>query len=304
MKKSILLATAALLLAACAAEPEGNDESESSPVDRSETSQSVESSESVVESEPAQESEEEVEPVTWHIDQSSGHWNGSTITLSSDEAILEFPLPETLVVSKTTFELVEAEDYSATEAVKRYEVFVPHGVNYDGEAEPFQNDLFTSEEVEGGTLFISEDLEGSENYDYLAPRSLHIYESNEELREIVVFDDFSTFILAFSEPQPAEDYREISLSYDSLHENLKLLTPPGMTLAQEDLQEILDYTPDSRLVPFHQDLIDQAAAYFEAQSESDREAMQDALEAMSEVRYANLKGVFDSYLAHYENLTP
>lgn len=304
MKKSILLATTALLLAACAAEPEGNDDSESPDIDTSETSQSLESSESVVESEPAQESEEEVEPVTWHIDQSSGHWNGSTITLSSDEAILKFPLPETLVVSKTTFELVEAEDYSATEAVKRYEVFVPHGVNYEGEAQPFQNDLFTSEEVEGGTLFISEDLEGSENYNYLAPRSLHIYETNEEMREIVVFDDFSTFILAFSELQPAEDYREIGLTYDSLHENLKLLTPPGITLAQEDLQEILEYTPDSRLVPFHQDLIDQAATYFEARSQADTEATGEALEAMSEVRYANLKGVFDSYLAHYENLTP
>ena len=124
------------------------------------------------------------------------------------------------------------------------------------------------------------------------------------MREIVVFDDFSTFILAFSELQPAEDYREISLTYDSLHENLKLLTPPGITLAQEDLQEILEYTPDSRLVPFHQDLIDQAATYFEAQSQADTEATGEALEAMSEVRYANLKGVFDSYLAHYENLTP
>lgn len=304
MKKYILLATTALLLAACAAGPEGIDDSESPDIDTSETSQSLESSESVVESDLPQESEKEIEPKTWYVDQSSGHWNGATLTLSQDEAILEFPLPETLVVSRTAYELVQVEDYSATEAVKRYEVFVPHGVNYEGEAEPFQNDLFTSEEVEGGTLFTSEDLEGSENYNYLAPRSLHIYETNEEMREIVVFDDFSTFILAFSELQPAEDYREISLTYDSLHENLKLLTPPGITLAQEDLQEILEYTPDSRLVPFHQDLIDQAATYFEAQSQADTEATEEALEAMSEVRYANLKGVFDSYLAHYENLTP
>lgn len=304
MKKSIMLVTAALSLAACAAGPEGIDDSESPDIDTSETSQSLESSESVVESDLPQESEKEIESKTWYVDQSSGHWNGATLTLSQDEAILEFPLPETLVVSRTAYELVQVEDYSATEAVKRYEVFVPHGVNYEGEAEAFQNDLFTSEEVEGGTLFTSEDLEGSENYNYLAPRSLHIYETNEEMREIVVFDDFSTFILAFSELQPAEDYREISLTYDSLHENLKVLTPPGITLAQEDLQEILEYTPDSRLVPFHQDLIDQAAAYFEAQSESDREAMQDALEAMSEVRYANLKGVFDSYVTHYETLQP
>lgn len=304
MKKSILLATTALLLAACAAEPEGNDESESSPVDRSETSQSVESSESVVESEPAQESEEEVEPVTWHIDQSSGHWNGSTITLSSDEAILEFPLPETLVVSKTTFELVEAEDYSATEAVKRYEVFVPHGVNYDGEAQPFQNDLFTSEEVEGGTLFTSVDLEGSENYNYLAPQSLHIYETNPELLEIVVFDEFSTFILAFPEAQTEEEYQEISLAYDAVHDNLKLMTGPGITLAQNELKKISSFIPDSQLVPFHQELIDQAAAYFEAESESDTEGMEAALSAMSEIRYANLKGVFDSYLAYHQNMTP
>lgn len=304
MKKSILLVTAALLLAACAAGPEGIDDSESPDIDTSETSQSLESSESVVESDLPQESEKEIEPKTWYVDQSSGHWNGATLTLSQDEAILEFPLPETLVVSRTAYELVQVEDYSATEAVKRYEVFVPHGINYDGEAEAFQNDLFTSEEVEGGTLFTSKDLEGSENYNYLAPRSLHIYESNEEMREIVVFDDFSTFILAFSELQPAEDYREIGLTYDSLHEKLKLLTPPGITLAQEDLQEILEYTPDSRLVPFHQDLIDQAATYFEARSQADTEATGEALEAMSEVRYANLKGVFDSYLAHYENLTP
>ena len=304
MKKSILLVTAALLLAACAAGPEGIDDSESPDIDTSETSQSLESSESVVESDLPQESEKEIEPTTWYVDQSSDHRNGAILTLSQDEAILEFPLPETLVVSRTAYELVQVEDYSATEAVKRYEVFVPHGVNYEGEAEAFQNDLFTSEEVEGGTLFTSEDLEGSENYNYLAPRSLHIYETNEEMREIVVFDDFSTFILAFSELQPAEDYREISLTYDSLHEKLKLLTPPGITLAQEDLQEILEYTPDSRLVPFHQDLIDQAATYFEAQSQADTEATGEALEAMSEVRYANLKGVFDSYLAHYENLTP
>lgn len=304
MKKSIMLVTAALSLAARAAGPEGIDDSESPDIDTSETSQSLESSESVVESDLPQESEKEIEPKTWYVDQSSGHWNGATLTLSQDEAILEFPLPETLVVSRTAYELVQVEDYSATEAVKRYEVFVPHGVNYEGEAEAFQNDLFTSEEVEGGTLFTSKDLEGSENYNYLAPRSLHIYETNEEMREIVVFDDFSTFILAFSELQPAEDYREISLTYDSLHEKLKLLTPPGMTLAQEDLQEILEYTPDSRLVPFHQDLIDQAATYFEARSQADTEATGEALEAMSEVRYANLKGVFDSYLAHYENLTP
>lgn len=304
MKKSIMLVTAALSLAACAAGPEGIDDSESPDINTSETSQSLESSESVVESDLPQESEKEIEPKTWYVDQSSGHWNGATLTLSQDEAILEFPLPETLVVSRTAYELVQVEDYSATEAVKRYEVFVPHGVNYEGEAEAFQNDLFTSEEVEGGTLFTSKDLEGSENYNYLAPRSLHIYETNEEMREIVVFDDFSTFILAFSELQPAEAYREIGLTYDSLHENLKLLTPPGITLAQEDLQEILEYTPDSRLVPFHQDLIDQAATYFEARSQADTEATGEALEAMSEVRYANLKGVFDSYLAHYENLTP
>lgn len=304
MKKYVALISAALLLVTCTPDPEGNNDSESPEVDTSESSQEVESSEPIEESESVQESEENIEPKEWHIDQSSGFWNGSGLTLNQNDVTLKFPLPETRVLSSTTFELVQEEDYSATQAVKKYEVFVPEGVNYEGEAEPFQNDLFESQEVDGGTLFTSVDLEGSENYNYLAPQSLHIYETNPELLEIVVFDEFSTFILAFPEAQTEEEYQEISLAYDAVHDNLKLMTGPGITLAQNELKKISSFIPDSQLVPFHQELIDQAAAYFEAESESDTEGMEAALSAMSEIRYANLKGVFDSYLAYHQNMTP
>ena len=147
-------------------------------------------------------------------------------------------------------------------------------------------------------------MEDSENYNYLAPQSLHIYETHPELLELVVFDEFSAFILAFPEDETEEEYQEISLAYDAVHDNLKLMTLPGITLAQDELEKISDFIPDSQLVPFHQELIDQATAYFEAESEADSEAMEAALSAMSEIRYANLKGVFDNYLAYHQNVTP
>lgn len=172
MKKYLTLISTVLLLAACTAEPQESTDSQSSEVDRSEPSEQVESSEPIEESESVQENAETTEPKEWLIDQSSGFWDGSGLTLDQDEATLTFPLPETRVLSSTTFELVQEEDYSATEDIKKYEVFVPEGVNYEGEAEPFQNDLFESEEVDGGTLFTSVDLEDSENYNYLAPQSL------------------------------------------------------------------------------------------------------------------------------------
>lgn len=253
--------------------------------------------------------EEEEVLQEWQVASSEDFWNGSLITIDEETIVLEKALPESQVQVKATYSFEEETDYLSTSEIVKYEVLVPHdedGELITDEVYPFQNEDFESEEVDEGTLFTSEKTDRFEEYNYLAPAGLHIYEhEEEEMLEVVVLDDQAPIIfIGVPADETLEDTSNISELYQTLNESLRELSSAGTDHAQAQLDEILSITPNSPIAENYRGLIEQAKNYLAAVWNTDGESMQTQIDAMNETNYSNLYGVYDAYASYHENLSP
>lgn len=290
-KKYLILIPTVLLLAACSPEEGENNEEAGG--------------EAIVEE--VESAEEVPEFNEWQVAHSDETWNGATITIKEGTLLLERKLPESSLTVVTTYNLTDEADHYTTQNVSKIEILVPHDENGEvlqEEAAPFQNKYFESEEIEEGTLFVAENPDVFEEYAYLAPRALDIYDKENNQIEVVAFGENPAIVLGVSPDENFEENQNISALYDSLNQSLLEISTQEIENARSYLDEILTLTPDSQVATHHENLINHAAQYLQAFNNADGEGMESEIAELERSSYANLYGVYDTYIGFHETISP
>lgn len=245
----------------------------------------------------------------WHVVSSDDFWNGNLITIHEESLVLEQTLPDSMMRTMVTYNFDKEAEFLSTSEILKYEFFVSHDYVeelFEDDSNPFQYEDFKIEEGNEGNLFTLEKTDYLEEHNDLVPTALHIYEHEaEDFLEVVVIADQAPKIFLGTPADATLEYTSnISELYQSLNDSLREMTMQGAQKAQVQLDEILSVIPNSLIAIHYRELITEVKQYLTAFMNMDGDMMQSQIEAINEINYSNLYGVYTVFANHHDKLSP
>ena len=245
----------------------------------------------------------------WHVVSSDDFWNGNLITIHEESLVLEQTLPDSMMRTMVTYNFDKEAEFLSTSEILKYEFFVSHDYVeelFEDDSNPFQYEDFKIEEGNEGNLFTLEKTDYLEEHNDLVPTALHIYEHEAEdfLEVVVIADQAPKIFLATPADATLEYTSNISELYQSLNDSLREMTMQGAQKAQVQLDEILSVIPNSLIAIHYRELITEVKQYLTAFMNMDGDMMQSQIEAINEISYSNLYGVYTVFANHHDKLSP